>query len=320
MAATPKRVQKSPRISKQTTQSNDKSSPSIPPQTPQTLAPRRSTRRTLLATDFATPQKHVEDSLDHTPTNTSILEGFSPKTPRRSTNYPEESHNDSAKTPRRGENGGISKTTNPKTPRSTTKSGKSTQKEGLDEVEISLLPGSPEQVETKKRKRDSVRTVVTRAMAKKGFEKKTDGHVSKKRAYYKKVVYDGGEFEVGDDVYVKRREDTSSDEEPEMEECRVCFKSGSALMIECDDCLGGFHLRCLKPPLKKVPEGDWICDSCEARKMGREVRLQMPPNGKKRVRTMREKLLSSELWAARIQRFLSFFSILLCFFIVEELA
>lgn len=36
--------------------------------------------------------------------------------------------------------------------------------------------------------------------------------------------------------------------------------------------------------------------------MGKEVELPKPPQGKKRVRTMREKLLSSHLWAAHIER------------------
>ncbi|CAL9225368.1 unnamed protein product [Arabidopsis halleri] len=57
-------------------------------------------------------------------------------------------------------------------------------------------------------------------------------------------------------------------------------------MIECDDFLGGFHLNCLKPPLKDVPKSDWICQFC--------VVHQPPPlQGKNSVkRTMREKLLS----------------------------
>ncbi|RZC53763.1 hypothetical protein C5167_012617 [Papaver somniferum] len=42
-------------------------------------------------------------------------------------------------------------------------------------------------------------------------------------------------------------------------------------MIECDDCLGGFHLKCLRPPLKEIPDGDWICEFCEARKAGKKV-------------------------------------------------
>ena len=62
-------------------------------------------------------------------------------------------------------------------------------------------------------------------------------------------------------------------------------------------------MKCLKPPLKEVPEGDWICGFCDARKMGKKVQLPVPPNGKKITRTMREKLLSSNLWAARIERY-----------------
>ena len=63
-------------------------------------------------------------------------------------------------------------------------------------------------------------------------------------------------------------EDAASDnEDPEVEECRVCFRSGGrVVMIECDECLGGFHFKCLKPPLKEVPEGNWICGFCEAKK------------------------------------------------------
>ncbi|KAK6937125.1 ATPase, AAA-type, core [Dillenia turbinata] len=111
----------------------------------------------------------------------------------------------------------------------------------------------------------------------------------KKKVYYKKVVYAGGEFEVGDDVHVKRREDAISDcEDPEVEQCRICFKSGKAVMI------------CLRPPLKEVPEGNWICGFCEAKKLGTNVELPEPPKEKKRARTLRERLLSSDLWAARI--------------------
>ncbi|RZC52148.1 hypothetical protein C5167_020574, partial [Papaver somniferum] len=109
----------------------------------------------------------------------------------------------------------------------------------------------------------------TRAMvSKKPTEKKgksRDG--PKRRVYYKKVVYDGGEFDVGDDVYVKRREGANSDnDDPE-----------------------------------EIPDGDWICEFCEARKEGKKVDLPEPPKGKKRRRTAREKLLSSDLWAVHIK-------------------
>uniref|UniRef100_A0A0A0LED3 Origin recognition complex subunit 1 n=1 Tax=Cucumis sativus TaxID=3659 RepID=A0A0A0LED3_CUCSA len=178
-----------------------------------------------------------------------------------------------------------------------------------NEVKLNEVMFSPsfEQLEGKKRKTYNKRSMVKRATASKnlkpeeGINKKGSGRL-RKRVYYQKVVFDGGEFEVGDDVYVRRREDASSDDEdPEVEECRVCFKSGNAIMIECDDCLGGFHLKCLKPPVKVIPEGDWICGFCEAAKMGKEVQLPKPPEGKKRVRTMREKLLAGDLWAAHIE-------------------
>ncbi|GMY16291.1 origin of replication complex subunit 1B-like [Fagus crenata] len=270
MAETPKKHLKSPRNSKHQTKSNPKlSSPSLTPVTPQTqtLAPRKSTRRTSLHFDPAP----IEDS-EKTPRNVNKTRHISePKTPRDS----------GAKSVK-------------KTPKSSRKDGGDSVK-----VEVSFSPASPEQSEsTRKRKRREERKVVTRA--------KSAASVSlprrKRRVYYKKVVYDGGEFEIRDDVYVKRREDASSDdEEPEMEECRVCFKARRAVMIECDDCLGGFHLKCLKPPLRAVPEGDWICGFCEARKSGKEVELPVPPEGKKIARTMREKLLSSDLWAAHIE-------------------
>ncbi|GAY47645.1 hypothetical protein CUMW_105970, partial [Citrus unshiu] len=161
-------------------------------------------------------------------------------------------------------------------------------KDGLHSEELVVSPMSPELSEGKKRKRKdyseerSGDAVVTRSKVKTRSGKVEN--LKKMRVYYKKVVYDEGEFEVGDDVNVKRREDASSDEEdPEVEECRICFRAGRNVMLECDDYLGGFHLKCLKPSLKEVPEGEW------------------PPEGKKRVRTMREKLLSSDLWAANIQ-------------------
>ena len=237
-------------------------------------------------------------------------EGFGRKSPRRRIDYPKEEHrhDESIKGKRDRKKGGIPKTPDVKTLNSGKKDEKCTRKEEKD-LGVSFSPVSPEQPESRKRKREYERRAVTRTMALKDKDsqkkkaKKKGGTVSKKRVYYKKVVYDEGEFEVGNDVYVRRREDASSDDEdPQVEECRVCFKSGKAVMIECDDCLYGFHLKCLKPPLKEVPDGDWICGFCEARKMGKEVQLPMPPKGKKLARTMREKLLSSDLWAARIDR------------------
>ncbi|KAJ6811726.1 origin of replication complex subunit 1-like [Iris pallida] len=184
----------------------------------------------------------------------------------------------------------------PKTPQSTPRSARKPKpKSGPANPRPpppSFSPVTPSTKEPKKRSRSVEPRVKVSEPPKK-----------QKRVYYRKVVYDGGEFAIGDDVYVKRKEGADSDDEdPEMEECRICFEAGRSLMIECDDCLGGFHLRCLKPPLRKVPDGDWACGFCVAIREGRAVEMPRPPEGKRVRRTAKERLLSSDLWAARIER------------------
>ncbi|WRX33055.1 Bromo adjacent homology (BAH) domain - like 10 [Theobroma cacao] len=295
---TPKKQLQSPRKPKQSLNNlKVQSSPlsiSLSPQTPQSLIPpqappRRSLRRTSLHFS-STP---IEDSI--------VYEKSDPKTPRKAVeeigkisgqSRKGQSHEERVKTPKTPK---IPKSKRNDENRKTAKLG--ILGEGMVEAEVTFSSVTPEVLETKKRKRGEDKTVIPRAMATRSSKKK-----EKKRVYYKKVVYDEGEFDVGDDVYVKRREDASSDDEvPEMEECRVCFRAGRSVMIECDDCLGGFHLKCLKPPLKEVPEGDWVCGFCQAQKLGKYVEFPEPPEGKKRVRTLREKLLASDLWAARIE-------------------
>ncbi|XP_019448316.1 PREDICTED: origin of replication complex subunit 1-like isoform X2 [Lupinus angustifolius] len=180
---------------------------------------------------------------------------------------------------------------------------------GFDEICFGTV--TPVQSEKRKRRKkeeegEGKRTVTRASASRKGklnlkLEKKGEKSKPKRRVYYKKVVYDGGEFGVGDDVYVKRKYGLSDEDvDPVVEECRICFDSGSEVMIECDHCLGGFHLTCLKPPLNEVPEGDWMCGFCVDLKMGKKVQFPQPPEGKKLARTMRQKLLASDLWAAHI--------------------
>lgn len=48
----------------------------------------------------------------------------------------------------------------------------------------------------------------------------------------------------------------------------VCGECGSKEatrnneMLLCDHCDGGWHLRCLNPPLMDIPDGDWLCPRC----------------------------------------------------------
>ncbi|KAK2641108.1 hypothetical protein Ddye_022871 [Dipteronia dyeriana] len=305
---TPKRPYQSPRKrSKQQSPSPSSFSSkiSLTPKTPQSQVPttnlRRSSRRgqdpTTPQKPFSSLEKPIKDS-QQDPNFARNDEGLNPKVPLENVGELVENQRNLDKQEFTGSSKSKRNVDSTKTPRKR-------QKDGLHKVDV-FSPVSPELSETKKRRRQYAserrNAVVTRSKAKSSGSKVENKKTKTKRVYYKKVMFDGAEFEVGDDVYVKRREDASSDDEgPEVEECRVCFKAGRNVMIECDDCLGGFHLKCLKPPLREVPEGDWVCTFCEARKSGKEIELPELPEGKKRVRTMKEKLLSSDLWAAHIE-------------------
>lgn len=46
--------------------------------------------------------------------------------------------------------------------------------------------------------------------------------------------------------------------------CKICRKKSDAEnMLLCDNCNRGFHLNCLTPRLKSVPNGDWFCAVCK---------------------------------------------------------
>ena len=46
--------------------------------------------------------------------------------------------------------------------------------------------------------------------------------------------------------------------------CSVCSsKRDSDKLLCCELCPRVYHLYCLKPPLKKVPDGDWYCSHCQ---------------------------------------------------------
>lgn len=45
------------------------------------------------------------------------------------------------------------------------------------------------------------------------------------------------------------------------EECEACGGTGDLLC--CSGCPCVFHINCLKPPLYRVPRGDWFCPTCQ---------------------------------------------------------
>lgn len=44
------------------------------------------------------------------------------------------------------------------------------------------------------------------------------------------------------------------------DECEVCNDGGDLLC--CDGCINAYHLHCIQPPLKEIPEGLWYCSAC----------------------------------------------------------
>ncbi|XP_064403930.1 zinc finger protein ubi-d4 B-like [Halichondria panicea] len=49
-------------------------------------------------------------------------------------------------------------------------------------------------------------------------------------------------------------------------ECKSCHFCGTSenddQLLFCDDCDRGFHMYCMKPPIKEPPEGNWSCGMC----------------------------------------------------------
>lgn len=133
---------------------------------------------------------------------------------------------------------------------------------------------------------------------------------------------DGDPKEAGDSAH-EAGEDTES--AAEEEDCRVCGEFGGT-MVECDRCLGGFHLSCLDPPLEAMPQDlMWFCPAClhgagqreaQGSEKGSEVKRKggagngvvpmvvgLPGVGeRRRRRTLRERFFDGELAIGRIER------------------
>jgi chromodomain-helicase-DNA-binding protein Mi-2-like protein len=64
----------------------------------------------------------------------------------------------------------------------------------------------------------------------------------------------------GEGVQDQENEEPPVKDDHHMEFCRVCRGDGELLC--CDACPSAYHTFCLNPPLKNVPEGEWICPRC----------------------------------------------------------
>lgn len=65
----------------------------------------------------------------------------------------------------------------------------------------------------------------------------------------------------------------------EPDHCVVCTDGGDLLI--CDGCSATYHLECLTPPLKEVPEESWFCPKCLRSRLLKEDRKYQdtPING-----------------------------------------
>ena len=49
--------------------------------------------------------------------------------------------------------------------------------------------------------------------------------------------------------------------------CEICSSADDAdNMLLCDKCNRGYHLKCVVPAMPSIPEGEWFCQKCEAKR------------------------------------------------------
>ena len=64
--------------------------------------------------------------------------------------------------------------------------------------------------------------------------------------------------------------------------CKTCGDAGGAAsMVLCDGCDAAQHIQCMRPPLDKVPDGDWFCDDCTAAKARDGTMVVLPEHLRK---------------------------------------
>ena len=53
--------------------------------------------------------------------------------------------------------------------------------------------------------------------------------------------------------------------------CEACSSAEDAdNMLLCDKCNRGYHITCLDPPLAAIPDGEWFCLSCQAKRQSQK--------------------------------------------------
>jgi hypothetical protein len=58
--------------------------------------------------------------------------------------------------------------------------------------------------------------------------------------------------------------DTSTDPEFDYIPCEICNRADNwAQMLLCDRCDHGYHMKCLTPPMFRIPDDSWFCPACK---------------------------------------------------------
>lgn len=85
------------------------------------------------------------------------------------------------------------------------------------------------------------------------------------QAYYLGTYKTTWEYRLLKSVCIDEREGRAMATDHGPDACSICGGDGSLLI--CDGCDGEFHMACLRPPLRVVPEGHWLCDDCVDRRV-----------------------------------------------------
>jgi len=83
-------------------------------------------------------------------------------------------------------------------------------------------------------------------------------------AYYLGTFKASDEYRLLKTVCCEERLERLAEREHGVDACAICCDGGSLLI--CDGCEKEYHMTCLRPRLADVPDGDWECDECVAKK------------------------------------------------------
>jgi PHD-finger len=84
-------------------------------------------------------------------------------------------------------------------------------------------------------------------------------------AYYLGYYKNTSDYVLLKAICIDERNGKASSSQQGFDVCSICGDGGS--LIICDGCEGEYHMKCLKPPLRVVPEGQWLCDECVDRRV-----------------------------------------------------